>query len=251
MAGLYARWRERIAAVVILALAALCAHLYLRDFYGSDAVVNRFHRMYTERLGGDNLETWGKNTWLGVPALQNPMDAWIIQEIITEVRPDYIVETGTLRGGGAVLWASILNYVNPEGKVLTVDIEDLVGETRQHPVFQQKVEFFLGSSTDPKIVDGLRARVQGKKTLVILDSDHRQAHVSREIELYGPMVSIGSYLVVSDTYMNRHPADEFFGPGPMEAVDQYLAAKSDFVRDLSRERMLFSWNPGGYLKRVK
>jgi cephalosporin hydroxylase len=87
--------------------------------------------------------------------------------------------------------------------------------------------------------------------MVVLDSDHHRDHVRNELRLYSDMVSPGCYLIVEDTHFNGHPIVPKFGPGPWEAVEEFLAAHPNFERDRSRERFLLSFNPGGWLKRVR
>ncbi|MCP4664107.1 MAG: cephalosporin hydroxylase [bacterium] len=212
----------------------------------SQRVVRLFHLIFYY-----DSNTWDANTWLGVPAQQNPNDVWIIQEILSEVKPDFVVETGTLEGGSAACWASILEQVNPEARVITVDIVDTHSEAEKLPVVQRRVEFLLGSSTAPEIVAGIKERVAGHSAVVILDSDHSKAHVAEELRAYSPLVNVGSYLIVQDTNINGHPVAPGWGPGPMEAVEEFLAGNDEFEVDTSRERLLFTLHPRGFLKRVK
>jgi cephalosporin hydroxylase len=149
------------------------------------------------------------------------------------------------------LWACILEEVNPGGKVITVDIEDMSAEAREMPLAKRMVEFLIGSSTDPSIVKAIGEKTAGKKVVVILDSLHTKEHVYDELKLYAPMVSVGSYLIAQDTNINGHPVLEGFGPGPMEAVEQFLKENGNFEVDRSREKLLFTMHPGGYLKRIK
>jgi len=209
-------------------------------------VADLYHQAFYE-----SPNTWRVNKWLGILTEQNPNDVWITQEIIVETRPDFIVETGTLCGGSAALWATILEQVNPEGRVITIDILDQAQKARSLPVVQKHVDFLHGSSTAPGIVGDVRRRVEGKKVLVILDSDHSRQHVSRELAAYAPLVTVGSYLIVQDTNVNAHPVEPTFGPGPMEALEEFLAANRNFVPDRGRERLLFTMHPRGYLKRIR
>jgi cephalosporin hydroxylase len=87
--------------------------------------------------------------------------------------------------------------------------------------------------------------------MVLLDSDHHAPHVLKELKAYAPLVSVGSYLIVQDTNVNGHPVLPRFGPGPGEAVGEFLAADDRFQIDRSREHLLFHMHPKGYLKRVK
>jgi cephalosporin hydroxylase len=181
------------------------------------------------------------NRFLGVLTWQNPFDVWITQEIFFEVRPDFVVEAGTFRGGSALLWATLLQQINPDARVITIDIQDKRAPLAQtHPLAKSKVDFLLGSSTDPGIVSEVKRRVKGKRAVVILDSLHTTEHVRAELEAYAPLVPVGSYIIVQDTRV-----------GPGEAVHQFLAKRDDFVIDKSRERLLITNNFDGFLKRVK
>ena len=174
--------------------------------------------------------TWPYNRWLGVKTLQNPNDVWIIQEIIAEVKPDFVIETGTLRGGSAALWAMILEQVNPEGRVITVDIEDKRAK-KLPPIAAEKVDFLIGSSTNPGIVAEIARRVRGKKVVVILDSAHSKNHVLAELRAYAPMVPKASYLIVQDSNVNGHPTWPDYGPGPFEAIEEFLVENDEFRVD--------------------
>jgi cephalosporin hydroxylase len=121
-------------------------------------------------------------------------------------------------------------------------------EWPSHP----RIAYLTGSSTSALIVDQVRTRVAGaSRVMVILDSDHKKDHVLDELRLYSPLVTKGSYLIVEDTNINGRPVFPGFGPGPAEAVDDFLSANTAFERDPSRERFLVTFNPGGYLRRVQ
>jgi cephalosporin hydroxylase len=182
-----------------------------------------------------------QNRFLGVSTLQNPNDAWIIMEILQEVKPDLVVETGTYHGGSAALWAVILEQINPSGRVLTIDIEDQRDRRAiQLPISKRRVDFLLGGSTDPEIVAEVVRRAEGKRVLVLLDSLHSKEHVAAELEAYAPLVPVGSYVIVQDT-----PA------GPLSAIDEFLATSSTFVADRARERYANTNTVRGYLRRVR
>jgi len=209
-------------------------------------IVDAFHM-----LSYNKAETWQTNRWLGVMTQQNPNDVWITQEIISEQRPDYVVETGTYHGGSAVIWAMILDQIHQEGRVITIDVKDMVGASTRPPIARSKIDYLIGSSTAPEIVSEVARRTKGKRVLVILDSDHSREHVLAELAAYAPMVNVGSYLIVQDTNVNGHPVLPSLGPGPMEAVQEFLATHDEFVSDRRRERLLFTYHPRGYLKRVR
>lgn len=199
-----------------------------------------------------DLPVW-QNLWFhNVRIIKNPLDLWMMQQILYEVRPDFIVETGTWQGGSALYWAHTLHGMGLENsRVLTVDIQDLTAGASHHFLWNKYVEFLRGSSTDPAIVARIAQRVQGRKTLVTLDSDHSMQHVLRELRMYAPLVSSGSYLVVEDTHYDGIPTQPGFGPGPMAAVRRFLAEDQgrDFEQDFSREALVMTFNPGGWLRR--
>jgi cephalosporin hydroxylase len=118
----------------------------------------------------------------------------------------------------------------------------------QHP----RVTYLRGSSTDPEVVAQVRRRAEAvERVMVILDSDHSEAHVFDELCQFGPLVTPGCYLIVEDTIVNGNPVLPDFGPGPAEAVDRYLAREpSLFAVDRSREKFHLTFNSGGYLRKI-
>jgi cephalosporin hydroxylase len=174
-----------------------------------------------------------------------------MQEIISEIRPDYIIEAGTRYGGTTLFYASVLSLVNPNGKVITIDIAPETDDASKLPLWNQRVEMIVGSSVEPKVTDHIAEEVKGKKVLVTLDSLHTREHVLKEMQIYSKLVTPGSYLVVQDTNLNGHPVEPNFGPGPMEAVQEFLKTNDNFVADRSREKFFLTFYPGGWLKRIK
>ena len=209
-------------------------------------IVDQFSNLWYDRP-----DTWRTMQWLGIPSHQNPMDVWIIQEILHELKPDFMVECGSFHGGSAALWATILENVNPDSKVISIDIEDKMQAARELPIVKRRVEFIIGSSTAADVVEQVRRQVAGKKVVVLLDSDHRKAHVLEELKQYAPMVGVGGYIIVQDTNINGHPVLPGWGDGPWEAVDEFLKGNGAFEVDRRRERFLFTFSPNGYLRRVR
>jgi cephalosporin hydroxylase len=213
----------------------------LRPFQGllEPAIVRAFHRLYYS----SGSKTWSNTYWFGTQTQKCPLDLWIYQEILHEVRPAAIVETGTASGGSALFLAALCDLLGT-GEIVTVDIEDRPRPS--HP----RVTYLSGSSTAPEIVSRVKELVGDRgPVLVILDSDHSQAHVRDELAAYASLVTSGSYLIVEDSNINGHPALTEFGPGPMEAIDEFLATSSDFEIDRTREKFLLTFNPRGYLRR--
>jgi len=188
---------------------------------------------------------WTQASWLGSQALKNPLDLWIYQEIMAETRPEVVVETGTYRGGSAYFLASVCDLLG-EGEVVSIDIEAIRDDYPQHP----RITYLAGrSSTDPEVLAEVRKRAEGRRTLIILDSDHSQSHVEAELDVYAPLVPVGCYLVVEDSNIGQIRKDLL--PGPFEAVETFLASTTDFEIDRAREKFLLTFNPSGYLKRVR
>ena len=188
---------------------------------------------------------WTQATWLGTQALKNPLDLWIYQEIIAETRPDVVVETGTYRGGSAHFLASVCDLLGA-GEVISIDIEPEREDYPQHP----RITYLAGrSSTDTDVLAEVRRRVEGRRTLIVLDSDHSQRHVEAELEAYAPLVPVGCYLVVEDSNIGQIREDLM--PGPLQAIETFLAGRSDFEIDREREKFLLTFNPSGYLKRIR
>ena len=198
------------------------------------------------------LDVWDNMWFQGIKIIKNPCDLWMMQQIMHEIKPDFVVETGTMRGGSALYWAHTLSGLGLENaKVLTVDVADETQEAAERPLWKKHVQFFHGSSTDPAIVTQIAQLVQGKTVLVVLDSDHTMKHVREELRLYSGLVSAGSYIVVEDTHYDSVPTHPERGPGPMAAVNAFLQEGGSelFEQDITREAMVMTFNPGGWLKR--
>jgi cephalosporin hydroxylase len=209
-----------------------------------DEIVRDFHRLYYS----SGKRTYEDTFWLGQPCAKCPLDLWVYQEILFERRPGLIVECGTYFGGTAHFLACMCDLID-NGRVITIDIRERQPHRRpRHP----RIEYRTGSSTGPGIVAGVAEAVQpGERVMVILDSNHQKDHVLAELRAYSPLVTPGDYLVVEDTNINGHPVRADHGPGPMEAVDEFLAGTDEFSIDESREKFFMTFNPRGYLRRCE
>jgi cephalosporin hydroxylase len=207
-----------------------------------ERLVDGFHRLYYE--SGEAGGTWKDTKFLGVSTWKSPLDLWVYQELLWELRPGLIVETGTAHGGSALYLATLCETIG-SGEVVSIDI----GEWPDRPA-HPRLTYVVASSTDPQVVAQVADRAGAAGTvLVVLDSDHSRDHVLAELRAYAPLVTPGSYLVVEDTNVNGHPVYEAFGPGPMEAVQDFLKECDDFEVDRSREKFLLTFNPGGWLRK--
>jgi cephalosporin hydroxylase len=205
-------------------------------------LIDDFHRLYYDSAltGG----TWEKTFWFGIPIRKCPLDCWIYQEILFDVKPDVIIECGTSRGGSALFLAHLCDMIG-KGKVITIDIEK-----REHLPQHPRISYLLGSSTSAEIIDAIKQQLTpDQRVMVIRDSDHHMPHVLNELHLYAPLVTRGSYFIVEDTNLNGHPVNPQFGPGPFEAVQTFLRENQEFEIDKSKEKFLMSFNQNGYLRK--
>lgn len=205
-------------------------------------------------------------SWLGRPIIQFPQDMIALQEIIWEVKPDMIIETGIAHGGSLIFSASMLTLLEAcgeieNGKVLGIDI-DIREHNRKaieaHPM-NKKITMFEGSSINEEMIRKVHEFAKsGKRILVCLDSNHTHEHVLSELKAYAPLVSIGSYCCVFDTIIEDMPEGNFpdrpwdKGNNPKTAVWEYLKENDNFIIDKDIEnKLLITVAPDGYLKRIK
>lgn len=200
-------------------------------------------------------------TWMGRPIIQVPQDVMAMQEIIFNVQPDVIVETGVAHGGSLIFYASMLELLGGDRTVVGIDIDIRPhnrAEIEKHPM-SKRIKLIQGSSIDKSVVDQARAQVKGKeRVLVVLDSNHTHEHVLEELRAYSPMVTRGSYCVVFDTAVEDCP-DELIknrpwkkGNNPRTAVWQFMKENNRFEIDRAIDaKLLISVAPEGYLKCVK
>ena len=203
------------------------------------AAVSRAHDVLYES------DAWTHATWLGAQALKNPLDLWVYQEIMFETKPELDRRDGHVpRRQRALPRVAVRPHGARRGRV----DRRRAGARRlpRHP----RITYLAGrSSTDPAVVEEVRERAAGRPILVILDSDHSQSHVEEELAAYAPLVPVGCYVIVEDSNIGRIRKDLM--PGPLEAVETFLATTDEFEIDREREKFLITFNPSGYLRRVR
>jgi cephalosporin hydroxylase len=212
----------------------------LRNQTAAD-VVARFNDLYYMLGVADRME------WRGVRITKNPCDLWQVASLIARVKPAVIVESGTAFGGSALFYVDIARVNGLATQVITVDVNPKMPSI----CAIAEIVSLTGYSTEQAIVARIKTLI-GRRSpvMVILDSDHSRANVAKELELYSPLVTNDSYLIVEDTNVNGHPSFIGHGPGPFEAVEAFLAGNPQFVGDKECQQHLLTFNPGGYLRRV-
>lgn len=195
-----------------------------------------------------NQEVWGTQPtplWRGVPVDKCAFDLLLYQEMIVAFRPDIVIETGTWRGGSALFFADLCE-MQGHGEVMSIDRE-MDSSWPAHP----RLTYLCGDSVAPGTRQLVDDWANGRRGLVVLDSDHSKAHVLAELDAYAPLVGVGQYLVVEDTNINGHPlelAQE--GGGPWEAVQEWIGSHPEFVIDRDVEPYV-TFCPSGYLRRMR
>jgi cephalosporin hydroxylase len=189
-----------------------------------------------------SVQTWNNTKWRGVRVLKPATDMWVYQELINEIKPDLIIETGSWNGGSGLYMRDVLDKVYPEGKIISIDItHDILHESvKEVP----GLEFKLASSVDPETIVYLKAHIEAYKcqrVMVILDSNHEEEHVSKELDIYQHFVTVGSMLVVEDT--SNHP-------GPLAAVDSWCLRQKGFKKSLMAEKFMLTFNRDGYWEKI-
>ena len=201
-----------------------------------------------------------QSSWMGEPLLNLPQDMFAIQNIIFETKPDYIIEVGVAWGGGLLFEATLLEILGGS-KVIGVDIfipNDLRERLKGHKKLSKRIELIEGSSTSDETVDKIKKIVgNSKKIMVVLDSYHTHEHVLKELEIYSQFIGKGFFIVCADTIVEHIPEQKHrprqwgHGNNPATAVKEFTDNEKRFEvdRDIDK-KLLFSCNPGGYLKAI-
>lgn len=187
-----------------------------------------------------------ENLYFGIKTFKSPLDLWIYQEIIFYIKPDIIIEIGNAYGGSLLALAHFLDNIN-HGKIIGVDIGHFpIDEfVKKHP------RITLKSGDACELFDEVKELVGAKdKVLIIEDSSHEYDNTINVLRKYGDLVSIGSYFIVEDGICH-HGLEVGPDPGPYEAITDFIKEDDRFISDRAKESFLITWNPKGYLKRIK
>lgn len=210
-----------------------------------------------KKLLQTNLHDWliyhqerihfAKTSWMGIETLKNPLDAWIYQEILFEVRPDTVIEIGSFHGGSSLYIANVMDAIG-HGNVISIEIDPAL-----HKVSHPRIQLLVGDSTKNEMVKKVWEICQDKKVLIIHDGNHDSAVVLADLNHYSPLVTKGSYFIVEDGIIDLFTSEDAIGsphPGPLAAITEFLANHPEFAADQERERYMITYNPSGFLKKI-
>jgi len=201
-------------------------------------------------------------TWMGRPIIKFPNDMVIQQELMWELKPDLVIETGIAHGGSIIFTASMMEMMGIDGEVVGIDIDIRTHnriEIESHPM-AKRITMYEGDSVAPNIVEQIRSHTEGKRCImVVLDSLHSHDHVYKELLAYAPMTSLGSYCVLPDTFIEFFPKGYYsddrpwdVGNNPYSAMNHYLAETDLFEIDRAlTNKAMITETFDGFLKRVK
>jgi len=192
-----------------------------------------------------NCHVKGLTSWMGKSAMKFPLDAWIYQEIIHEVQPDVIMEIGNLYGGSTLFLANMLDLEN-KGKVIAIDID------HSHIDFEHKrINWITGDVNSHEVISKVRSLLKpDDKVIIIEDSSHTFDNTLEVLRNYCRFVSVGSYFIVEDGVC-KYPFIDGPKPGPYEATHEFLKNHQEFIVDKSKEKFVLTYNPSGYLKKIR
>jgi cephalosporin hydroxylase len=187
-----------------------------------------------------------ENLYFGIKSLKNPLDLWIYQEIIFSIKPDIIIEIGNGYGGSLLAIAHFFDHMN-HGKVIGVDIglHPIHESVKKHP------RIILKTGDACALFKEVKGLIDTNDTVMIIeDSSHEYDNTINILRKYGGLVSVNSYFIIEDSICH-HGLDIGPIPGPYEAITDFLKEDDRYICDRSKESFLITWNPKGYLKRIK
>ncbi len=186
--------------------------------------------------------------YMGIETMKFPTDMWVMQEILYETNPFVLIETGTWKGGSALYYAHLMD-ARGYGHIITID-----NDKKENLPKHDRIKYLNGDCLSDEIFSFVKAIIDDETVMVDLDSSHDKDHVLKEMELYGPLVTEGNYMVVEDGILG-HPInmkdknDKLMFPGPYEAINEFLSTHKEFEADRDREKFQIIQNIKGYLRK--
>jgi cephalosporin hydroxylase len=215
-------------------------------------IVKEYRELYNQKIKDwfiyhQKQIVFNRVSWFGVTIYKNPFDLWIYQEIIFNSKPDIIIEIGSAHGGSTLYLANILDLLG-RGQVISLDIE-----RSNYSIKHKRIIDITGDCLSQAIVDNVFELCKNKTVMIIHDGDHHFEHVLKCLKLYSPLVSINNYFIVEDGVIDLFYANDGIGghEGPLKATVHFIESNSNFIFDSSCERYQITYNPKGFLKRIK
>lgn len=185
------------------------------------------------------------STYWGIKTLKNPMDFWVYQEIIYDIKPDHIIEIGNYRGGAILAYAHLLEHLR-HGSVIGIDVDH--SNIDQKVLDNPRIKLFEGDALE--VFDIVMDFVgENKKVIIIEDSSHEYQNTLSILKSYSKLVSLGSYFIIEDSICH-HGLNVGPFPGPHEAIMDFLSESEEFEADKDKESFVITWNPNGFLRKV-
>lgn len=189
-----------------------------------------------------------KSTYFGIPTIKLPLDFWVYTEIIWSVQPDVIIDTGTYHGGATLAIAHIFDNIG-KGKVISLDVDhkDVPSKVKNHP----RIALITGDACESfsKVSNLINKH---DKVLIIEDSSHTYKNTLKILKTFSSLVTKNSYFIVEDSIINHGlKFDEYKSGGPYKAIEDFIKGNDEFEVDRTKERFVITWNPKGYLRRIK
>ncbi len=181
-------------------------------------------------------------TYFGIPALKNPCDFWVYQELIYSCKPTLIIEIGNNSGGSTLALAHLQDLLG-EGRIIGIDID----HSRIHQLVKDHARITLIEADACRALEQVRSLVRtDDRILIIEDSSHTYENTLNVLVAYAPLLKSGEYFIVEDSIC-RHGLDLGPDPGPYEAIEEFVRSRQDFEIDRSKESFVITWNPKGFL----
>jgi cephalosporin hydroxylase len=185
----------------------------------------------------------------GLNMIKNPFDLVIYEELFWEIKPTVVIEIGNRYGGFSLWLRDRMKLVGVDGKIITIDIEPLAdGNFKEYK--SDKFISIVGDCNSSETIEKVKKNIKKDDVVMIVeDSSHAFDNTYKVLENYKDIVTVGSYLVIEDGICDI--IDLGVNPGPMKAVEEWINDNKEFEIDRSKERYIMTYNPKGYLKRIK
>jgi len=185
----------------------------------------------------------------GLNMIKNPFDLVVYEELFWEIKPTVVIEIGNRFGGFSLWLQDRIKIIGTEGKIITIDLQS-AGDQNLSEFKSDNFISIVGNCNSPEVIAQVKQIIKpSDRVLIIEDSSHTFDNTLQVLKNYKDIVSIGSYLVIEDGICDI--IDLGINPGPMKAVEKWIENNTNFEIDRIREKYIMTYNPKGYLKRLK